>query len=82
MSSIEDIFASKVIELKKEITKMQIKYDAYLKSSTDGKKNNIPSTMSSDRSYAKNSSTRSNGLQSKNANVVVKKVQLDKKCKN
>lgn len=61
---------------------MQIKYDAYLKSSTDGKKNNIPSTMSSDRSNAKNSSTRSNGLQSKNANVVVKKVQLDKKCKN
>lgn len=38
--------------------------------------------MSSDHSYAKNSCTRSNGLNQKSSNLVVKKVKLDKKCKN
>jgi len=62
MSSIEEVFAAKIIEIKKEITRMQIKYDSCLKSTIEGKKNNIQSTMSSDRSNAKVSSARSNGI--------------------
>lgn len=82
MSSIEDVFAAKIIEIKKEISKMQTKYDSLLKSTIDIKRNNIQSTMSTDRSNTVRSSTRSNGLQSKNAKIEVKKVHLDNKCKN
>ena len=62
MSSIEDLFAAKIIQIKKEISRMQTKYDSCLKNTIEVKKCQIQSTMSSDRSYAKVSSTRSNGL--------------------
>ena len=41
MSTIEDDFATKIIELKNEITKVQIKYDKLLKQPIEIKKGHI-----------------------------------------